>query len=121
MRREQRLRRSSDFTAAVKRGRSWSNKLLVLVVRPNGLAFSRFGFSVGKRVGTAVTRNRVKRRLRELVKGIELKSCYDVVFIARKDAGAAAYEDLAVSMKALLQRAGFAKRVERTGKVDEQT
>ena len=120
MRTEQGLRRSSDFTATVKRGRSWSDKLLVLVVRPNGLEFSRFGFSVGKRVGTAVTRNRVKRRLRELARHIEPKSSCDVVFIARKDAGAAAYEDLSVSMAALLQRAGLVKRAEQIGKVAGQ-
>lgn len=112
MRREQRLRRSSDFTAVIKRGRSWSNNLLVLAVRPNGLEISRFGFSVGKRVGTSVVRNKVKRRLRELVRGVQSEDCCDVVFIARKDAGAAAYAELVASVDALLVRAGLVKRGE---------
>lgn len=120
MRREQRLRRSSDFTAVVKRGRSWSDRLLVLAVRPNGLEFNRFGFSVGKRVGTSVVRNKVKRRLREVARGVESKNSFDVVFIARKDASAAAYDELAASAKALLERAGLMRRVEPTNKAGEQ-
>ena len=120
MRREQRLRKSSDFTVVVKRGRSWSNRLLVLAVRPNGIEFSRFGFSVGKRVGISVVRNKVKRRLRELTRGVEPKNSYDVVFIARKDAGEATYDELAASANTLLERAGLLRRVEQTDKAGEQ-
>jgi RNase P protein component len=55
-----------------------------------------------------------------LARHIEPKSSCDVVFIARKDAGAAAYEDLSVSMAALLQRAGLVKRAEQIDKVAGQ-
>jgi ribonuclease P protein component len=68
MRKEQRLRRRQDFAAAYRKGRTHGNHLLVLRVRPNGLAVSRFGFVTGKAVGNAVVRNRVKRRLRHVVK-----------------------------------------------------
>lgn len=52
----------------------------------NGLPLSRFGFSVSRRVGNATVRNRVKRRLREVVRLQRdvLADGWDVVFIARR-------------------------------------
>ena len=43
----QRLTRTADFAAARREGRSWSDNVLVLIARPNGLGVSRAGYSVG--------------------------------------------------------------------------
>ena len=65
MRKERRLTRARDFAAVRNEGRAWSDRCLVVVVRPNDTDTCRVGFSVGKRLGNAVVRNRTKRRLRE--------------------------------------------------------
>ena len=68
---------------------------------------SRVGFSVGKHVGNAVVRNRVKRRLREVVRQVDLQEGWDLVFIAR---GPVAQEDFRQVQRAaheLLRRAGI--------------
>lgn len=107
MRREQRLRRRKDFAAVYRRGRIQSNRLLALRVLPNEQAVSRFGFVAAKIVGGAVTRNRVKRRLREAARRIPVRGGYDVVIGARKAAAEASFADLGQALESLLDRAGI--------------
>src|SRR5579864_5637547 len=105
MQQEQRLRRRDDYDAVYRRGRSWANDLLALRALPNGLERSRFGFSVSKRVGNAVVRNRVKRRLREILRALALQRGWDLVFIARPAAAEAGSQSLAAPVRALCGRA----------------
>lgn len=88
-----------------REGRSWADKLLVLAARRNGLDSTRFGFIVGKRVGNAVVRNKIKRRLREASRLTEVEDGWDVVFIARNDAASADYQMLNESARELFRRA----------------
>lgn len=107
MLRAYRLSKSEDFAALRKSGRSWSNKLLVLVIRPNGRETSRVGFVVGKRVGNAVVRNKIKRRLRETVRLRRIEGGWDLILIARKGAPKVAFQEISSSVDSLFHRAGF--------------
>lgn len=105
MDREGRLRRRADFAAVYQRGRAWSVPILAVRVLPSGLSRSRFGFAVGKRVGNAVVRNRVKRRLREVVRAYRPHGGWDVVVIARPAAAGADFATLDGALRSLFRRA----------------
>ena len=105
MRKEQRLTGDKRFSEIRRERRAWSNRLLVLKKTPNGIDTSRFGFIVSKRVGGAVVRNRVKRRLREAVRSAPVESGWDIVLIARRDAPASPYSALCRAAEDLLRRA----------------
>lgn len=105
--RKYRLRKNRDFQRVYREGDSWVHPLLVLYALPNGLEHSRFGFSVGHRIGKAVTRNRVKRLLREATR-LRLPLIaqgWDLVFIARQPLSDAAFHQVDGAIEELLRRA----------------
>ncbi len=102
---EGRLRKDSEFEAVRRRGRSWGSDLLVLRTLSNGLPYSRLGYLVSKRIGRAVTRNRVRRRMREAVRLTGVAPGWDLVIIARPGVAQAPYTRIAQTIHELLRRA----------------
>ena len=105
MRGERYLTRAKQYALVCEKGSSWASSLLVMKALPNGLTLSRYGFSISQRVGKAVTRNRVKRLLREILRLTPLPPGWDIVFIARPRAACAGYAELRRAVDELLCRA----------------
>ena len=105
MRGEEYLTKPQQYALVYSKGNSWASNLVVMKALPNGLTLSRYGFSVSKRVGKAVTRNRVKRLLREILRITSLKSGWDIIFIARPAVATADYASLKRAVEGLLSRA----------------
>ncbi|HXT86309.1 MAG TPA: ribonuclease P protein component [Verrucomicrobiae bacterium] len=66
--REARLVRRAEFDAVYREGRRRSGGNFVIFARKNGLECGRFGMSIKKALGTAVVRNRIRRRVREILR-----------------------------------------------------
>ncbi len=110
MERLQRLTKTADFQRVRREGRSGGNRWLAAYGLPNDTGITRFGFAVGKRLGNAVVRNRVRRRLREIarraVRGTP--TGWDIVISARQQAGEASYQQLQSAFCQALGRMGVA-------------
>ncbi len=105
---DSRLRRRADFLRVSDVGKGKANNLVVLRYAPNSLDVTRAGFSVSKRVGGAVRRNAVKRRLREAVRKLAPpESSVDLVLIARPEIAEANYHRIEAAVTDVLARAGF--------------
>jgi ribonuclease P protein component len=111
MRTDYRLRENTDFQRVRREGRTWTHPLLVMSALPNHREHSRFGFAVGRRIGKAVVRNRLKRRMREAVRARvqkgEAASGWDVVLVARRPARDASYQRIEEALDQLFYSAGF--------------
>ena len=80
------LKKNSDFRRLYAKGKSAVNPYLAVYCRRNRTGLNRLGYTVSVKLGGAVVRNRVRRRLREIARlhMPELKSGWDIVLVARK-------------------------------------
>jgi ribonuclease P protein component len=104
---ERYLTKDRQFQLVYDKGRSWAGRDVVIRALPNELDISRYGFAVGRRLGKAVVRNRVKRRLREILRQITLRRGWDIVLVARNPAARVDYKSLKISVEGLLVKAGL--------------
>jgi len=84
------------FRRLYQKGKSAANKYLVIYCRRNGSSENRIGYTVSSKLGHAVVRNRVRRRLREIYRLHEsqFRPGWDLVVVARSRAVDAPYKKL---------------------------
>ncbi len=79
------LKKNSDFRRLYSKGKSAVTPYLVLYYRKSKSKVNRAGFTVSAKLGNAVTRNRIRRQLREIYRlnSADLKSGIDLILVAR--------------------------------------
>ena len=102
---QQRLRKRAEFTRTMDNGTKIVTPYLVAIGRRSRGPTSRIGFIVSKKVGGAVTRNRVRRRLRELFRTLPDRPLnMDLVVIARHQAAGADFETIGQALTLALTK-----------------
>ncbi len=104
--REWRLVRRSEFEAVYREGRRRSSATFLIFLRANGLQHDRFGMSVKKALGNAVVRNRIRRRIREVLRlhREEILPGWDVVIHPSRSVATLEFTKLEWELLALLPR-----------------
>jgi ribonuclease P protein component len=105
-----RLRPRGEFERIRQNGRAWPHRFFVLIVLPRTQrpeAPPRIGVAAGKKLGSAVARNRFKRKLREAVRQVypNVPSGVDVILIARAPIAEASVAQIAAALIETLRRA----------------
>jgi ribonuclease P protein component len=101
------LRSVSDFQQTQSQSRSRAHPLLLMRYRRNGLDRTRYGISTGRKVGSAVVRNGIRRRLRTILRSIgsEVQPGFDVLLVARPAAAGVKQSDLEAALRQLMRSA----------------
>jgi ribonuclease P protein component len=104
--RVERLKRPRDFGRTVSSGTRYTNRWLVLFVSKAPGEPTRVGFAAARSAGTAVKRNRIRRRLRAAVAGLHRPFCPGrrIVVLGRAPVLDASWQDLVDGLTALLDR-----------------
>ena len=98
------LRSRGDFARVNGEGHSRTDRLMVVRFVPNARDHDRFGISTGRRLGGAVQRNRVRRRVREILRHApnETGRGWDILIVARPAAVDASFDELRAALERLL-------------------
>lgn len=106
-----RLKKKKEFNNTYQKGKSFANPYLVLyfIENNNNMDRSKIAFAVGKKLGKAVVRNNIKRKMREACRNqlFRIKAKYYIIFIARAKIKGISYQDVEKQMLGLLQKAGL--------------
>ena len=103
---QERIRKKKEFLTLYKTGSRYRGRYFYLVYRTNSFGFPRLAVVVSKKVGIAVTRNKIKRRIRALFRRNkpQFKKPMDVVLIAKKEILDLPESDLAAEFFSALER-----------------
>jgi len=98
--------RRGSFDAVYRAGKRFSSSHFTVFVRCNELALSRFGFSIKKALGGAVVRNRIRRRLRQMVRchRQEIPAGWDIVVHPKSKVATAPFAVLTEELVRLLKK-----------------
>lgn len=110
------IKKRADFQRVYQKGKTLSNRMLVVYVFQEGALANRVGFAAGKKLGSAPVRNRVKRLLRESYRlhRREIREGHALLLVGRKAATAAKRQDVERALLDLLRRAKLLKSRKKT-------
>ena len=104
------LKKSHEFKRLYSKGKSAVSHCAVVYCRRNGMAGNRLGVSVSTKLGGAVQRNRIRRRLKEIYRINEgkLLAGYDIVIVARMRSRFMQFREIESSVLSLLRKLNIA-------------
>ena len=106
-----RLRSNLEFKKVYGGGKNYWNRNLILYVKKNNIGNTRVGYSITKKIGNAVVRNKIRRRMKEIYRlnFHNIMDNYDLIFIPKKNIVHISYKELESAMLHILKLSGMIK------------
>ena len=106
MKRYEMVKKHEDFNKIINTGKKVSNKYMIIFSLEKNFPKPNFGIAVGKKIGNAVERNKMKRIFRNLVDNNRLlfKNYYNYIIMIKKEAKNTSYQTLDEEMKKILKK-----------------
>lgn len=111
MKKEYRVKKSSEIEMIIKKRQSKGNRYFVLYKNENHeVPHFRFAVSVSKKFGNAVKRNQMKRRVREIVANSDINNQYDLFIVVKNDAKSLDFKEIKSSLELLMKKQNVLRR-----------
>ena len=106
MKKEFRVKRNEDFSKIIARKKSFANSCFIIYKDENQMGHGRVGISVSKKLGNAVTRNKVKRQVKDVIdkSNLVFNSNTDYVIIIKKEINEIKYSEIKKNLMDLLKK-----------------
>lgn len=106
-----RLRKNAEFKKVYIGGKNFWNRNLILYIKKNKLEESRFGITITKKIGNAVVRNKIRRRVKEIYRLnlYRIKDGYDLILLPKKNVVDISYKELESALIHILKISGMLK------------
>ena len=103
------LKKDSDFRKVYKHGKSFANRNLVMYILDNKSDSTRVGISVSKKVGNAISRNKIKRRLKNIIDKKDYKNNFNCIIIVGKGILFRSFEEMSNNLYFALDKLDLVK------------
>jgi len=104
MKKENIIKKSEEFEHIIKNNKSYRSKFFYIYIQKTNQETYRFGLSVGKKIGNAVTRNKTKRRIKEILSKNDYQKIFDCIIIVRREIKGSNFSEIKEDLNNALKR-----------------
>lgn len=109
MNKEHIVKRNEDFQRIIKTCKYYKHKDYILYIEKNDSKSYHFGFSVGKKIGNAVTRNKIKRQLKSIVSKKDYQNGFNCIIIVGKNILNKSFSQMQIDLLEILEKLDLIK------------